>query len=116
MEADRHGTHPLRRGQSVLQPTQDYIQVPPKATFESLDEFYGTCFHELCHCHGARVPAELVPQGQGEHLRPWRIVAEMGRASCAGNWASRHRKTSKTTSPTLGTGSRPCGAIPASSS
>ena len=21
----------------------------PKATFETLDEFYGTCFHELCH-------------------------------------------------------------------
>jgi antirestriction protein ArdC len=23
--------------------------VPPKATFESLEEFYGTCLHELCH-------------------------------------------------------------------
>jgi antirestriction protein ArdC len=30
-------------------PSGDYIQVPPKATFESLDEYYGTTFHELCH-------------------------------------------------------------------
>ena len=30
-------------------PTNDYIQVPPKATFESLDEYYGTTCHELCH-------------------------------------------------------------------
>ena len=30
-------------------PSGDYIQVPPKATFESLDEFYGTAFHELAH-------------------------------------------------------------------
>jgi antirestriction protein ArdC len=27
----------------------DYIQMPPKATFESLDEYYGTTMHELCH-------------------------------------------------------------------
>ena len=36
-------------GKAFYSPSNDYIQVPPKATFESLDEFYGTCFHELCH-------------------------------------------------------------------
>jgi len=36
-------------GKAFYSPTNDYIQVPPKAIFESLDEFYGTCFHELCH-------------------------------------------------------------------
>jgi len=36
-------------GKAFYSPSGDYIQVPPKATFESLDEFYGTCFHELCH-------------------------------------------------------------------
>ena len=30
-------------------PSQDFIQVPPKATFESLDEYYATLFHELVH-------------------------------------------------------------------
>jgi antirestriction protein ArdC len=36
-------------GRAFYSPFGDHIQVPPKATFESLDEFYGTCFHELCH-------------------------------------------------------------------
>ena len=36
-------------GKAFYSPSGDYIQVPPKATFESLDEFYGTSFHELCH-------------------------------------------------------------------
>ena len=36
-------------GKAFYSPSQDYIQVPPKATFESLDEFYGTVFHELVH-------------------------------------------------------------------
>ena len=36
-------------GRAFYSPSGDYIQIPPKATFESLDEFYGTSFHELCH-------------------------------------------------------------------
>jgi antirestriction protein ArdC len=36
-------------GKAFYSPISDYIQVPPKQTFESLDEYYGTCFHELCH-------------------------------------------------------------------
>ena len=30
-------------------PRTDSIQMPPRETFESVDEFYSTCFHELCH-------------------------------------------------------------------
>ena len=30
------------------------------------------CFHELTPLERARVPAELEPQGEGEHVRPWR--------------------------------------------
>lgn len=36
-------------GRAFYSPSGDYIQMPPKATFESLDEYYGTCFHECCH-------------------------------------------------------------------
>jgi antirestriction protein ArdC len=38
-------------------PSQDYVQIPPKATFESLKEYYGTVFHELVHAteHEARL-------------------------------------------------------------
>ena len=36
-------------GKAFYSPGGDYIQVPPKTTFESLDEYYGTAFHELCH-------------------------------------------------------------------
>jgi antirestriction protein ArdC len=36
-------------GKAFYSPSEDFIQVPPKATFESLDEYYGTCLHELCH-------------------------------------------------------------------
>ena len=42
-------------GKAFYSPSGDYIQVPPKATFESIDEFYGTCFHELCHWSESRL-------------------------------------------------------------
>jgi antirestriction protein ArdC len=38
-----------RGGKAFYSPAEDYIQVPPKATFESLREFYGTVFHEVVH-------------------------------------------------------------------
>ena len=43
-------------GKAFYSPSGDYIQVPPKATFESLDEFYSTCFHELLPLERARSP------------------------------------------------------------
>ena len=36
-------------GQAFYNPSQDYIQVPPKATFTEVDEYYETVFHELVH-------------------------------------------------------------------
>jgi antirestriction protein ArdC len=41
----------LRYGgaKAFYSPTLDYVQIPPKSTFESLKEYYGTVFHELVH-------------------------------------------------------------------
>lgn len=36
-------------GKAFYSPAQDYIQIPPKPSFESLNEYYGTVFHELVH-------------------------------------------------------------------
>jgi antirestriction protein ArdC len=36
-------------GRAFYSPSGDYIQMPPKASFESLDEYYGTTLHELVH-------------------------------------------------------------------
>ena len=36
-------------GKAFYNPPNDYIQVPPKATFDCINEFYATCFHELVH-------------------------------------------------------------------
>jgi antirestriction protein ArdC len=36
-------------GRAFYSPSHDFIQMPPKATFESQDKFYGTVLHELCH-------------------------------------------------------------------
>ena len=35
--------------EAFYNPQQDYIQMPPKATFESLNEYYATAFHECVH-------------------------------------------------------------------
>jgi antirestriction protein ArdC len=36
-------------GRAFYNPNQDYIQVPPRATFDRLEEFYATAFHEVAH-------------------------------------------------------------------
>ena len=36
-------------GRAFYNPQQDLIQMPPKATFESLNEYYATAFHECVH-------------------------------------------------------------------
>jgi antirestriction protein ArdC len=36
-------------GKAFYSPVHDFIQMPPRATFESVNEFYGTVLHELCH-------------------------------------------------------------------
>jgi antirestriction protein ArdC len=52
MEAARLGMGITIRyggGKAFYSPTQDYIQMPDRATFESPDEFYATVFHEMTH-------------------------------------------------------------------
>jgi antirestriction protein ArdC len=36
-------------GKAFYSPVHDFIQMPPRATFESPDEFYATAFHEMTH-------------------------------------------------------------------
>ena len=36
-------------GRAFYSPADDYIQVPPKASFEAVDEYYETVLHELVH-------------------------------------------------------------------
>jgi len=40
----RHGG-----GRAFYSPSEDFVQVPPKASFTEPDEFYETVFHELVH-------------------------------------------------------------------
>jgi antirestriction protein ArdC len=40
----RHGGR-----RAFYSPSGDYVQVPPKASFEAMDEYYETVFHELVH-------------------------------------------------------------------
>jgi antirestriction protein ArdC len=52
MEAARFGMGITIRyggGKAFYNPAQDFIQMPEKATFESIDEFYATIFHEMTH-------------------------------------------------------------------
>jgi antirestriction protein ArdC len=36
-------------GKAFYSPATDSIQMPPRATFESVNEYYATVLHELCH-------------------------------------------------------------------
>src|SRR5207245_1939587 len=36
-------------GKAFYSPDEDFIQLPPRATFEGLNEYYGTAFHEFVH-------------------------------------------------------------------
>jgi antirestriction protein ArdC len=60
MEAARIGMGITSRyggGRAFYSPSQDYIQMPEKATFESIDEFYATICHEMTHAteHASRL-------------------------------------------------------------
>jgi antirestriction protein ArdC len=60
MEAARLGMGITIRyggGKAFYSPSQDYIQMPEKATFESPAEFYATIFHEMTHAteHASRL-------------------------------------------------------------
>jgi len=46
-----------KAAQRGIDPSLDMVQVPPLASFESVDTFYGTLFHELGHATG-RAPID----------------------------------------------------------
>jgi antirestriction protein ArdC len=70
-------------------PTLDYIQLPARHSFESSEEYYSTCFHELVHStgHGNRLARKsiLEPSYFGSHeYSKEELVAEMGAAFLSG--------------------------------
>lgn len=50
--AENAPTFRERGHQPVYYPGTDLVEVPARGTFESMDEFYGTVFHELGHSTG----------------------------------------------------------------
>jgi hypothetical protein len=83
-------------GRAFYRPTDDYIQVPPRATFESPGEFYGTVFHELVHATGTP-PGSAGPARTVSTPTPW-VSWSPSWAGCssAGSGASRRARTSRT--------------------
>ena len=65
-------------GKAFYSPTNDYIQVPPKATFEGLDEFYGTSFHELCHWSEHPTRLDWSRKEKANSYALGELVAEIG--------------------------------------
>jgi antirestriction protein ArdC len=60
---------------ALYSPATDSIAVPPKATFESINEFYGTCFHELCHWSERRLGWK---RDESASYAKFELVAEIG--------------------------------------
>lgn len=70
-------------------PAQDYVQLPNQHTFQSAEDFYSSCFHELCHASGhiSRLARKsiLEPSYFGSHeYSKEELVAEMGAAFLCG--------------------------------
>lgn len=67
----------------------DYVQMPNQHTFQSPEEYYSTCFHELCHAsrHISRLGRKSIlgPSYFGSHeYSKEELVAEMGAAFLCG--------------------------------
>lgn len=61
--------------QAFYRPSGDFIQLPPKPSFESLDEFYATCFHELTHWSERRLGWK---RDESDSYAKYELVAEIG--------------------------------------
>jgi antirestriction protein ArdC len=59
-------------------PSQDYVQIPPKATFESLKEYYGTVFHELVHATEHESRLNWSRKGRESAYPLGELIAELG--------------------------------------
>jgi antirestriction protein ArdC len=71
-------------------PMLDYVKLPVPEAFETPEEYYSTCFHELSHStgHGSRVGRKGVTEtsyfGSHEYSKE-ELVAEMGAAFLCGH-------------------------------
>ena len=73
----------LGGGQAFYQPTEDYVQLPCKESFESPASFYSTALHELTHWtgHAARLNRlDKLARFGSETYAVEELVAEMGAA------------------------------------
>lgn len=81
----RHGGN-----RAYYSPALDYIQLPTRHTFESPEEYYSTCFHELTHAtgHMKRLGRKSILEtsyfGSHEYSKE-ELVAEMGAAFLCGH-------------------------------
>lgn len=81
----RHGGN-----RAYYSPTLDYIQLPNQHTFDSAEEYYNTCFHELAHSTGhiSRLGRKsiLEPSYFGSHeYSKEELVAELAAAFLSGH-------------------------------
>lgn len=77
-------------------PSNDYIQLPHRHTFQSPEEYYSTAFHELSHAtgHSSRVGRKsiLEPSYFGSHeYSKEELIAEMGAAFLCGHTGIENR-------------------------
>jgi len=65
-------------GRAFYNPQRDFIQMPPKATFESLNEYYATAFHECVHAteHPSRLDWSRIGRDLAYPLGE--LIAELG--------------------------------------
>lgn len=81
----RHGGN-----RAYYSPSLDYIQLPPQHTFDSIEEYYNTMFHELSHATGHinRLGRKSILEasyfGSHEYSKE-ELVAEMGAAFLCGH-------------------------------
>jgi len=81
----RHGGN-----RAYYRPSSDTISLPPRYSFESSEEFYCCCFHELTHAtgHETRLARKTVMEttvfGSNEYSKE-ELVAEMGAAFLCGH-------------------------------
>ena len=71
---------------AAFYPTQDFIQIPPKNSFESLEHYYATAFHEVTHWtgHDARLQRTFGKRFGDKDYAFEELVAEIGSAFLGG--------------------------------
>ena len=65
-------------GKAFYCPSQDYVQIPPKGSFESLKEYYGTVFHELVHATEHESRLNWCRKGRENAYALGELIAELG--------------------------------------